>query len=80
MATSIAPPSSCDDHRLRIGEDLDLDAIQVRLAGLPVVRVLLERDVVALDPLDERERSRADGLVLLGRCLRIDEYWSRPAR
>ena len=60
-------------HRLRIGEDADPDAVQIGLAGLPVVRVLLERDVVALDPFDERERTGADRLVLLGRGLWIDQ-------
>ena len=37
-----------------------LDAVEVRLALDEVVGVLLQRDVVALDPLDELERPGAD--------------------
>ena len=49
------------DHGLRICENLDLDAVEVRSAGLPVVRVFLQSEVVALGVVREREGSGTGG-------------------
>src|SRR3989442_133117 len=42
-------------HRLRIGNHRHDDAVEVRLAGLPVTRVFRERQRVLLLPFDELE-------------------------
>ena len=44
-----------DGHRLLILGDVQNDLVQEWLAGAPVFFVLCIRDVVTLDPLDERE-------------------------
>src|SRR4051812_19239663 len=44
---------------LDVGNDSDVDAIEVRTPGFPVIRVPCETDVVARDPLRECERPGA---------------------
>ena len=60
-----------DRRRLDVAH-VGLQPVQVRLARLPVVRVAFERQVVALDPLLEDERSGADRFGLLGSGLDVD--------
>ncbi len=63
----------------RLGDRLVGHLVEIRQPLLPVVRVLLDRHVIAPDPLDEAERTGADRLArqvgpLLGQCLGGDDH------
>ena len=62
-----------------VGDDLELDRVQVRLAGLPIVRVARQADDLVLLELDELVGARADRLGALLRRVGVAGVHGRVA-